>query len=79
MFVISYGDKQPGHGTALVETDKTITYSPAPSFNQDIDTVKYEVCLESSTGICDSALFVIYVNRPVGVDDLPLEILVRWR
>ncbi|MEN8157319.1 MAG: phospholipase D-like domain-containing protein [Bacteroidota bacterium] len=58
----------PKHGTAEVETDKTITYYPDPTFNQDIDTVGYEVCLESSPGICDQAFMVIYVNKPVGID-----------
>jgi phosphatidylserine/phosphatidylglycerophosphate/cardiolipin synthase-like enzyme len=65
--------RQPTNGTATVESDNTITYVPNPSFNQDIDTVSYTVCLASSPGICDSALFVIYVNKPVGVDDRSLD------
>lgn len=65
--------RQPGNGTAQVESDKTITYTPDPDFNQDIDTVGYTVCLESSQGICDSALFVIYVNKPVGISPYGLE------
>jgi phosphatidylserine/phosphatidylglycerophosphate/cardiolipin synthase-like enzyme len=65
--------RQPSNGTATVESDNTITYIPNPGFNQDIDTVSYTVCLASSSGICDSALFVIYVNKPVGVDDRSLD------
>ncbi len=66
----------PNHGTAQVETDKTITYFPDPTFNQAIDTVGYEVCLESSPGICDQALMVIYVNKPVGVETGSFESMV---
>lgn len=58
---------QPSNGSANVETDQTITYFPDPTFNQDIDTVHYKVCLENSPGICDSAIFVIYVDRPASV------------
>jgi phosphatidylserine/phosphatidylglycerophosphate/cardiolipin synthase-like enzyme len=63
---------QPTNGSAKVETDKTITYTPDPGFNQDIDTVVYRVCLVN-TSICDSALFVIYVNRPASVTELGLD------
>ena len=66
----------PKHGTAEVETDKTITYYPDPTFNQAIDTIGYEVCLESSPGICDQAFMVIFVNRPVGVETGSFESMV---
>lgn len=59
---------QPSNGTASVGTDQTITYTPDPGFNQDIDTVVYKVCLVNSS-ICDSALFVIYVNKPASVNE----------
>lgn len=64
--------EQPSNGSATVESDHTITYAPDPAFNQDIDTVGYKVCLESNPGICDSALFVIYVDRPAGTQDISL-------
>jgi phosphatidylserine/phosphatidylglycerophosphate/cardiolipin synthase-like enzyme len=64
--------KQPTHGTATVESDQTISYVPDLDFNQDIDTIAYQVCLESSPGICDDALFVIYVNKPVGIQKVSL-------
>ena len=57
----------PSHGTATVESDQTITYIPDASFNKDIDTVGYTVCLKDNPLICDDGLFVIYVNRPVQV------------
>jgi len=63
---------QPSHGNAQVETDKTITYTPEPGFNQAIDTVVYQVCLVNTT-ICDSALFVIYVNKPASVNETDLD------
>ncbi len=63
----------PAHGTAKVETDNTITYTPDPGFNQAIDTVVYKVCLSNSTAICDSALFVIYVNKPASVNEMSLD------
>ncbi len=63
----------PTHGTAKVETDNTITYTPEPGFNQAIDTVVYKVCLTNSTAICDSALFVIYVNKPASVNEMSLD------
>jgi phosphatidylserine/phosphatidylglycerophosphate/cardiolipin synthase-like enzyme len=64
---------QPSNGSANVETDQTITYYPNPTFNQDIDTVHYKVCLENSPNICDSAIFVIYVDRPVSVQTIGYE------
>lgn len=59
----------PKNGTARVEGDQTITYIPGPAFNQDIDTIGYRVCLESAPSLCDSAFMVVYVNRPVGVEE----------
>lgn len=64
---------EPTHGTAKVETDNSITYAPDPGFNQAIDTVVYKVCLANSTAICDSALFVIYVNKPASVNEMHLD------
>ncbi len=63
-------DMDPKHGTAQVETDRTITYFPDPTFNLDIDTIGYRVCLESNPAICDNGLMVVYVNKPVGTEEL---------
>jgi len=61
--------KQPTNGTAVVESDQTITYTPNPGFNQDFDTITYSACMVSSPGVCDQAIFVVYVNKPVGIED----------
>ncbi len=70
-------NQQPSNGSAEVETDQTITYYPNTTFNLDIDTVGYKVCMADSPGICDSALMVIYVNRPIGVHSFDIENLVN--
>lgn len=61
-------NQQPSHGSAIVETDQTVTYVPASGFNQDIDTVFYKVSMEANPNISDSSMMVIYVNLPVGID-----------
>ncbi|MFC2129209.1 phospholipase D-like domain-containing protein [Bacteroidota bacterium] len=62
--------REPKHGTAQVETDKTITYSPESGFNKDIDTITYKVCLVENPVVCDTAIMGIYVNLPVGIENL---------
>ncbi|MBN1133085.1 MAG: T9SS type A sorting domain-containing protein [Bacteroidales bacterium] len=59
--------RQPANGTAVVESDMTITYRPNSGFNKDLDTVFYKVCMESNLNICDSSIMVVYVNLPVSV------------
>jgi hypothetical protein len=53
-------------GTAVVETDGTITYTPAPGFT-GTDTFEYEVC--DPSGECDTAEVTIDVNGPPITDD----------
>ena len=66
-------NKQPTNGSAVVETDLTVTYRPNAGFNQNIDTVFYKVCMQSNANICDSSMMVIYVNLPVSVDAMVAE------
>ncbi len=61
-------EDQPTNGSAVVESDQTITYTPNAGFNQDFDTITYNACLVSSPGVCDQAIFVVYVNKPVGIE-----------
>ena len=58
----------PKHGSAQVDTDNTLTYFPDSTFNQDTDTIGYIACLVSNPGLCDSALFIIHVNKPTGIE-----------
>jgi phosphatidylserine/phosphatidylglycerophosphate/cardiolipin synthase-like enzyme/DNA/RNA endonuclease YhcR with UshA esterase domain len=58
----------PKHGVVIVNTDQTLTYTPDEDFNGDIDTLKYQVCMNENNQICSEALFVIYVNLPVSVN-----------
>lgn len=70
--------RQPKHGTAVVETDKTITYTPESGFNKAIDTIAYKVCLVENPVVCDTAIMGIYVNLPVGIEknDLSHSVIV---
>ncbi len=61
-------NKQPAYGTASLETDNSITYFPEATFNQAYDTLGYKVCMADNSGACDSALMVIYVDRPAGIE-----------
>jgi len=48
-------------GTAVIELDGTITYTPAPGFS-GLDTFTYEVC--DPSGACDTAVVTVDVNAP---------------
>ncbi len=61
-------NQQPAHGTATLETDNSITYYPESTFNQAYDTIGYKVCMEANPGACDSALMVVFVDRPIGIE-----------
>ncbi len=56
----------PSHGTATTDGVKTITYTPETGFAY-LDTITYKVCLSENTGLCDSALMVIYSQPATGV------------
>ena len=55
----------PTHGTATTDGVKMITYTPDSGFAY-LDTITYKICLSENTGLCDSALMVIY-SQPTGV------------
>jgi len=55
----------PSHGTATTDGVKMITYIPDSGFAY-LDTITYKICLSENTGLCDSALMVIY-SQPTGV------------
>jgi VCBS repeat-containing protein len=60
----------PSNGTAAIEADGTITYTPDVDFN-GADSFIYEVC--DSDGLCDTATVSVTVNpvndAPVAADD----------
>jgi len=61
---------QPANGTAVVNADGTITYTPDPDFN-GTDVFTYQVC--DTTGFCATASVVVTVDpvndAPVAVND----------
>jgi phosphatidylserine/phosphatidylglycerophosphate/cardiolipin synthase-like enzyme/DNA/RNA endonuclease YhcR with UshA esterase domain len=61
--------RQPTNGSAFLENDNTITYTPDPGFNSKLDTVYYKVCLTINTSLCDSSYAVVFVNLPTGINE----------
>lgn len=57
---------EPNHGTAVVNPDGTITYTPNPGFT-GTDTIVYEVC-HPDLG-CEEAVLVITVNNALAAYD----------
>jgi phosphatidylserine/phosphatidylglycerophosphate/cardiolipin synthase-like enzyme len=58
---------EPTNGTAQLESDHTITYTPDAGFNNNLDTISYKVCLVNNPSLCDSAFAVVLVQKPVGI------------
>ncbi len=58
----------PDHGTASVNPDGSITYTPDPNYNGP-DTLTYSVCDTGVPVLCDTALVIINV---IPVNDLPV-------
>lgn len=55
----------PGHGTAVVNADGTITYTPGAGFS-GVDTLTYQICEAPGGTLCASAREIITV-LPAGV------------
>jgi hypothetical protein len=51
----------PGFGTAVVNGDSTITYTPDPNF-VGVDSFSYEICDDRSPPLCDIATVVVTVT-----------------
>ena len=52
----------PGNGTAVVNGDGTISYTPTPGYT-GADTLTYQVCLPApGAGVCDTATLTITVS-----------------
>jgi gliding motility-associated-like protein len=66
----------PNNGTATLNPDGSITYTPAPGFYGN-DTIPYVVCDNGAPALCDTAMIIIYVAPqtdvtnvgPVAADD----------
>ncbi|MCD9154475.1 Ig-like domain-containing protein [Aeromicrobium duanguangcaii] len=52
----------PGHGTAVVESDGGIAYTPAAGFSGQ-DTFEYRVCDTSTPAVCDTAKVTVTVDN----------------
>jgi len=59
----------PFHGTAVVESDNSITYTPESGFNGKLDTLVYQATLVSNELLYDQAELVIFVNLPASVNN----------
>ena len=51
----------PANGTAVLNPDGTVTYTPDPEFTGE-DTFTYEICDNGSPVLCDTATVTITVN-----------------
>lgn len=60
----------PSNGTATVNNDSTISYTPNENFNGR-DTIYYQVCDAGTPPLCTPAVLVLVVTNvaPVAVDD----------
>jgi len=75
---------QPNHGSAIVNANGTIRYTPSPNY-KGFDTIRYRVCDNGIPVICDSAMVFIKVDTvnypPVAVNDTvstPRDIVVTF-
>lgn len=62
--------QSPKKGTAVLQQNNTITYTPSLNYN-GFDTLKYRVCLINFQNKCDEATVYIQVNP---VDDKPIAV-----
>ncbi|MBX2910233.1 MAG: tandem-95 repeat protein [Chitinophagales bacterium] len=61
----------PKHGTAFVNVDGTINYTPNTNF-VGTDTLRYRICDNGSPALCADALVIIDVtNEPLNTNDPP--------
>lgn len=72
---------EPTHGTAVVNGDGTVTYTPNTGFT-GTDTFKYSICDNGVPSLCDTATVTILVvtavagnQPPVAVDDATLTLV----
>ena len=72
---------EPTHGTAIVNGDGTITYTPNTGFT-GTDTFKYSICDTGVPSLCDTATVTILVvtsvagnQPPVAVDDATITLV----
>lgn len=60
----------PTNGTATVNNDSTITYTPNTNYNGR-DTIYYQICDEGTPPLCTQGMLVLVVTNagPIAVDD----------
>jgi Zn-dependent metalloprotease len=59
---------QPQHGTASVNTDQTISYTPDDGFTGN-DTLQYKCCYITDTIICDQAYLALRVYSDMSAEN----------
>jgi gliding motility-associated-like protein len=59
----------PSFGTAILNEDNTITYTPVPGY-EGFDTLVYQICDNGMPILCDTALVVIRVFGERPFDDI---------
>ena len=52
----------PPNGSAVINGDNTITYTPDPDFDGPTDTFTYQVCDGAPGQLCDSATVTVTIN-----------------
>lgn len=60
--------QMPSHGTAFINTNKSIKYQPSPNYN-GADTLIYQICDNGNPQLCDTAKLIINITP---VNDKPL-------
>ncbi len=71
----------PAHGTALVNLDGTITYTPAPNFNSALDTFSYTVANNAGVASAPATVTVEVFGGPESVSFSKINYTVskaRW-
>lgn len=53
----------PAHGIVIINSDKTVTYSPYPNFEGD-DSFCYQICTTGQPVMCSDTLVYIHVKQP---------------
>ncbi len=65
---LSYTGGQPSHGTVVLSSNGSYTYTPATGYVGP-DSFTYTVC--NTAGLCDKATVSVLVQQPVGLKLLP--------
>jgi len=62
----------PTNGTASINLNKDIFYTPAAEF-LGLDTITYKVCLTADPSLCDEARLVVLVQESTGIGNTEID------